>query len=193
MTIRQGDTPRIFAGSDGFASPEDLTNMLADVRVTATAKGTVTASALAADLELKLDNGLANKLAKFIPAAGYLARIPSTGEYVLITAIDGTIATVTRAQPDPDAVASVAANIDAGSGIYVFPILNAPASALLDPADTSNQSAILRMAAADTRAALPIEYDEFQAVFQDGPGDIVTTWISPTGLTIMSDADGVGA
>ena len=98
----QGDTLEITAGPDGFVqTAEDLTPVIGNVRVTVSEQGTVLAPATAVATIVKLSENILSLLRGYLPAGGVRGRNARTGEYVVITALAGANATITRAAVDP--------------------------------------------------------------------------------------------
>lgn len=193
IEIIQGDNPTIKTDLAGFSAPEDLTDLIANTRATASFEAHIVAGATALATTIKLDAATAQILKSSPLGAGVRARIRRTGEYVLITAVDGQNATITRAQLDPGGVAGpVAALILANDTIYILGMDAIPVSSELDPADTTNQTALVRFDPATTR--IPATNYSLQIVFQDTaltPGRRVT-YRSPEEISIIPDPNAFG-
>lgn len=171
----------------------DLTDYVANTRATAQFGGQIIAGALAADVVIKLDELSLSLLRRSNLGAGVRARIPRTNEWVLITAVNGLNATVTRAQLNAAGVATVAADVRSGDRIFIIPLDGVPVTAALDPLDATNQTAIVTLTA--TQTVIPAGAYGFELVFQDAPvtPNRVKAWTSPFPLEILEDPNAFGA
>jgi len=186
-SYQQGDNlPEIKLTHD-----RDMSTFIANVRATAYLNSNVVSKALAADTEIKVRENLANILADELPAAGVPAIISSTGEWVLITAVDGITLTVTRAQNDPGGNPTIAKDIPVGAPINLIPLDSVPLTTELDPLDTTNQSVIHTLSSEQTRI-IPATYS-MDIYYSSGSGASVVGFTSKGSLTITSDANQFGA
>jgi hypothetical protein len=172
---KQGDNlPEITITHD-----RDMTAFVNDVRATAYKEYRMPAAALAADVSVKVSEQLANDLNQGGLGAGVRAYLPKTKEWIEITAISGITATVTRAQPDPDATPTVAADIAAGDPINLIPLDSVPLLSELDP---DNDMVVRHTLTSDQTKILPLNYG-MDIHYSDG-----TRRFTVTGdLTITAD------
>jgi hypothetical protein len=175
-SLMQGENSQMSVVSD-----MDLTTMIANARATASVGAIIVSGATAIATSLKVDDGTASLLRKGPLGAGVRAYLPTTNEWILITAISGINITVTRAQVDPGAVPTVAKAILANSQLNIVPIDSVPVIAMLDPADPTNKTAIIELAPDDTKV-LATTYD-FQITLQDDP-------VTPNNRRIFSSKKG---
>lgn len=187
-TYKQGDNlPEIVVKID-----RDATDYIPNVRATAGFNGNVVSGVDDLATEIKLDEITASRLKRGGLGTGIRAFLSDTNEWILITAINGITATVTRAENDPGGNPTVAAAIKTYANISIIPLDNVPILATLDASDTSNQTVSLRLDPADTNI-LPGEY-ELDILFQDDPANPSGrfTYESPEPLVIKKDINKFG-
>src|SRR5690554_909927 len=88
-------------GTITINSHVDMTTLVGHCRATANFVGSIVAAATDVETVIKLDSNSANILGKSPLGSGIRCRVTRTNEWLLITAVDGINATVTRAQDDP--------------------------------------------------------------------------------------------
>lgn len=163
---RQGDNqPPLKTNSTGI----DLSDMIANCRVTAQFEGKIIAGATDADLTLKLDSATISKLRdEQISVSNPLrAIIKRTGEWVEITGISGSNATVTRGGNDQAGTPTTPAPVEPEYKIFITPLDEVPVSAELDTDLADNTGAILTLDPEHTK--IPAEEYSLRATFQDDP------------------------
>ena len=188
MKYIQGDNvPPIKTGV--VQSGIDLTGYLAKVRMTASFSGLIIGGALAVDTILKIDLGIQNLLARADLGVGIRALIHRTKEWILITAIDGTSITVTRAQNDPGGIATIAKDVFPSDILFICPIDSVPITAQIDPAVPANEGAILSLNKNNTK--IPVGEYVFEVAFESG--DLRIHWKDSNKLIIEIDPNYFGA
>jgi hypothetical protein len=184
--IQRDNQPPINTGKVGI----DLTGYVADVKATASYDGRIASGATALAVIFVLDAGTANRLNTSNLGSGIRARVNRTGEWVLITAVAGQSATVTRAQLDSAGAPTVAVAVVSNDELFLVPLDAAVMTAILDPADTTFQTAIATFTSAQT--AIPSGDYGLKIRFNDGANQV--TWPTPSMeaavLTIVTDANG---
>lgn len=162
MNVVRGDTATIKSEKAGF----DVTSFVANTRVTLSFSGKVVGGGDDAATSIKLDNSTVQKLFDENYGSGIRARISRTGEWILITDQNGQDFTITRAQDDPSATPTVAAEIRSGDRIDIVPTDSVPASATVDPEDSSNETVIVELDS--TMTSIPEETYKCQIALSDG-------------------------
>lgn len=160
MEIIQGESKDFSVGPAGT----DLTPLVGETRITFSTEGKATASNLAADTVLKVDNKIKSILYGRNLGAGIRIHNKRTGEWMLATAINGNTLTITRGAVDPGGAATTAADTKTGDSIFVVPVDNLPVSATVD--GTNNELATVRVRPNDTMNVPPSIYD-VQVTMQD--------------------------
>ena len=184
MNIVKGDTATIKSEKAGF----DITTWIGSTRATLSFSGKVVGGCDDVATEFKLDNSTVGKLYNVDLGTGIRARINRTGEWVLLTDQNGQDFTITRAQDDPSASPTVAAEIRSGDRIDIVPTDSVPASATVDPEDSSAETALVELDS--TMTNIPEGSYECQIVLSDGSR--VKSLSAVEKLTISTDPNAFG-
>jgi hypothetical protein len=198
IVLTQGENCQMTVVSDSMTGNIDLTTVIGITRATASFSGKIVAGATTIATTLKLDQGISELIRSAPLGTGIRARIRQSGEWVLITAITGQTATVTRGQVDPGGIViPPAAAILANADIIIVPMDTVPVSAILDPADPTNKTALIEIPPDSTKVCATT-YD-FQITMQDltPVPDIRIVFSSSKGnlgkLQILNDPNFYGA
>lgn len=166
----------------------DLTTYIAESRVTLSFVSKVVGGTDDLGTVIKLDSATSNRLYDENLGSGIRAFVQRTGEWLLITAQSGQDFTITRAQLDPGANPTIAAEIRTNDRLDIVPTDSAPASAELDPSDTTNKTVLVLIDSSHT--SIPAEVYNCQIALSDG-SNVISLQSSET-ITIGLDPNSFG-